>query len=32
MENIADEDYVHAKGVCENFEIIKLKQYHYLYV
>ena len=32
MENTADEDYASAKWVCENFEIINLKQYHGFYV
>ena len=31
MEDIADADYVHAKGVCKNFEIKKLREYHNLY-
>ena len=31
MEDIADEDYAHAKRVCKNFEIKHLREYHDLY-
>ena len=32
MEDITDADYVHAKRVCKDFEIINLGEYHDLYV
>ena len=32
MEDITDEDYVHAKRVCKDFEIKNLGEYHDLYV
>ena len=32
MEDITDEDYVHAKSVCKDFEIKNLGEYHDLYV
>ena len=32
MEDITDADYVHAKGVCKEFEIKNLGEYHDLYV
>ena len=32
MEDITDVDYMHAKKVCNNFEINNLGQYHDLHV
>ena len=32
MEDIADTDYMHAKGVCKDFEIKDLGEYHNVYV
>ena len=32
MEDITDADYTHAKGVCKDFEIKNLGEYHDLYV
>ena len=32
MEDVTDADYAHAKGVCKDFEIKKLGEYHDLYV
>ena len=32
VEDITDADYMHAKSVCENFEIKKLGEYHNLYL
>ena len=32
MEDIADADYMHAKRVCEDFEIKHLDEYHDLYL
>ena len=32
MEEITDSDYIHAKGICKDFEIKNLGQYHYLYL
>ena len=32
MEDITDADYAHAKRVCKDFEIKKLREYHDLYV
>ena len=32
MEDITDEDYVHAKRVCKDFEIKNLGEYHDLHV
>ena len=32
MEDITDADYAHAKGVCKDFEIKNLVEYHGLYV
>ena len=32
MEDITDEDYVHAERVCKDFEIKNLGEYHDLYV
>ena len=32
MEDVADADYSHAKGVCNDFEIKKLGEYHDLFV
>ena len=32
MEDIADTDYMHAKRVCEDFEIKRLGEYHDLYL
>ena len=32
MEDITDADYVHAKRVCNEFEIKHLREYHDLYV
>ena len=32
MEDITDEDYAHAKGVLEDFEINNLGEHHDLYV
>ena len=32
MEDITDTDYVHAEGVCKDFEIKNLGEYHGLYV
>ena len=32
MEDITDADYMHAKRVCENFEIKKIGEYHNLYL
>ena len=32
MEDIIDEVYVHAKRVCQDFEIKNLGEYHDLYV
>ena len=32
MEYIADADYVHAKGVCKDFQIKNFGEYHDLYV
>ena len=32
MEHIADTDYAHSKGVCKDFEIKNLREYHDLYV
>ena len=32
MAEITDSDYIHAKGICKDFEIKNLGQYHYLYL
>ena len=32
MEDITDADHSHAKRVCNDFEIKKLREYHDLYV
>ena len=32
MKDITDADYVHTKGVCKDFEIKNLGEYHDLYV
>ena len=32
MEDISDADHSHGKGVCKDFDIKKLGEYHYLYV
>ena len=32
MEDITDADYVHAEGVCKDFEMKNLAEYHDLYV
>ena len=32
MEDITDEDYVHTKRFCKDFEIKSLGEYHYLYL
>ena len=32
MEDITDADYAHAKRVCKDFEIKKLREYYDLYV
>ena len=32
MENITDADYKHAKRVCKDFEIKRLREFHDLYV
>ena len=32
MEDITDADYVHAEGVCKDFEMKNLEEYHDLYV
>ena len=32
MEDLTDVDYTHAKGVCKDFEIKNLGEYHDLYV
>ena len=32
MEDITDTDYMHAKGVCKDFEIKDLGGYHNVYV
>ena len=32
MEDIADSDYTRVKGVCKNFEIKNLGEYHDFYV
>ena len=32
MEHITDTDYAHSKGVCKDFEIKNLREYHDLYV
>ena len=32
MEDITDADYAHAKGICKDFEIKNLGEYHNLYV
>ena len=32
IEDITDADYVHAKGVCKDFEIKNVGEYHDLYV
>ena len=32
MEDITDADYMHAKGVCRDFETKNLGQYHYFYL
>ena len=32
IEDITDADYTHAKGVCKDFEIKHLAEYHELYV
>ena len=32
MEDISDADYVHAEGVCKDFEMKNLAEYHDLYV
>ena len=32
MEDITDADYTYAKGVCKDFEIKNLGEYHDLYV
>ena len=32
MEDLTDADYAHAKGVCKNFKIKSLGEYHDLYV
>ena len=32
MEDITDADYMHAKRVCEDFEIKNLGEYHDLYL
>ena len=31
MEDVTDADYAHAKTVCKDFEIKKLREYHVLY-
>ena len=32
MEDITDTDYMHAKGVCKDFEIKDIGEYHNVYV
>ena len=32
VDDITDADYMHAKRVCEDFEIKKFGEYHYLYL
>ena len=32
MEDITDANYAHSKGVCKDFEIKHLGEYHDLYV
>ena len=32
MEDITNVDYTHAKGVCKDFEMKNLREYHDLYV
>ena len=32
IEDITDTDYTHAKGVCKDFEVKDLGEYHDLYV
>ena len=32
MEDITDADHAHAKGVCKDFEIKRLGEYHDIYV
>ena len=32
MKDITDADYAHAKGICKDFEIKNLEEYHDLYV
>ena len=32
IEGITDADYAHTKGVCNDFEIKHLREYHDLYV
>ena len=32
LEDITDEDYIHAQNVCEEFEFKNLGEYHDLYV
>ena len=32
LEDITDADYMHAKRVCKEFEIKKLREYHDLYL
>ena len=32
LEDITDEDYMHAKRICKDFEIKKIGEYHDLYL
>ena len=32
MEDTTDSDYIHAKKICEDFEIKKFGEYHDLYL